>query len=82
MYKSTDGEFHNVNINKMLELKYNPSDLRALHYQISCGNMEMIEVREKVTIALANSEKFLLEAFLKHNSEFQIIQAEEETEEH
>ena len=70
MYKSTDGEFHNVDINKMLELKYNPIDLRALHYQISCATLEMIELKEKVTIALINNEDFLLEAFLKNNSEF------------
>ena len=40
MYKSINGDFHNVDINKMLELKYNPSDLRALHYQISCVTLE------------------------------------------
>ena len=58
MYKSTDGEFHNVSINQMLELKYKPIDLRALHYQISCATLEMIELKEKVTIALINSENF------------------------
>ena len=41
----------------------------------------MIEIKEKVTIALINSENFLLEAFLKNNSEFQIIQDEEEADE-
>ena len=81
IYKSTDGEFHNVSINQMLELGYKPNDLRALHYQISCATLEMIELKEKVTIALLKGEDFLLEAFLKNNSEFQVIQAEEEKEE-
>ena len=63
----------------MLELRYKPNDLRALHYQISCATLEMIELKEKVTIALLKGEDFLLEAFLKNNSEFQVIQAEEET---
>ena len=37
IYKSTDGEFHNISINQMLELRYKPNGLRALHYQISCA---------------------------------------------
>ena len=73
------GKFHNVSINQIMELKYQPNDLRALHYQISCATLEMIELKEKVTIALLKGEDFLLEAFLKNNSEFQVIQAEEET---
>ena len=56
IYKSTDGEFHNVSINQMLELRYNLNDLRALHYQISCATLEMIELKEKVTIALLKGE--------------------------
>ena len=63
----------------MLELRYKPNDLRVLHYQISCATLEIIEMKEKVTFALINSEKFLLESFLKNNSELQVIQAEEET---
>ena len=54
----------------MLELKYQPNDLRALHYQISCATLELIELKEKVTIALLKGEDFLVEAFLKNNSEF------------
>ena len=70
IYKSIDGEFHNVSINQMLELWYKPNDLRALHYQISCATLEMIELKKKVTIALVKGEDFLLEAFLKNNLEF------------
>ena len=81
IYKSTDGEFHYVSINQMLELRYKPNDLRALHYQISCATLEMIKLKEKVIISLIKEEYFLQEAFLKNNSEFQIIQAEKETEE-
>ena len=81
IYKSTDAEFHNVSINQMLELNYKTNDLRALHYQISCATLEMIELKEKVTIALLKGEDFLLEAFFKNNSKFQVIQAEEEREE-
>ena len=81
IYKSTDGESHNVSINQMLELKYKPNDLRGLHYQISCATLEMIELKEEVTIVLLKGEDFLLEAFLTNNSEFQVIQAEEETKE-
>ena len=37
---SIDGfKFHDVSINQMLELKYQPNDLRALHYQISCATL-------------------------------------------
>ena len=79
MFKSTDGKFHDVSINQMLELEYQSNDLRALHYQISCATLEMTEINEKVTIALLKGGDFLLEAFLKNNSEFQFIQAEEET---
>ena len=65
----------------MLELMYKPNDLRALYYQISCATLEMIELKEKVIISLLNGEDFLLETFLKNNSEFQVIQDEEEKEE-
>ena len=68
IYKSTYGEFHNISINQMLELRYNPNDLRALHYQISGATLEMIELKEKVTIDLLKGEDFLLEIFLKNNS--------------
>ena len=81
IYKSTDGEFHNVGINQMLELRYKLNDLRSLNYHISCTTLEMIELKEKVIIALLKGEDFLLEAFLKNNSKFQVIQAEEEIEE-
>ena len=50
MYKSTNGEFHNVSINQMLELRCKAIDLRALNYQISCATLEMIQLKEKVTI--------------------------------
>ena len=63
----------------MLELKYQSNDLIALHYQILCATLKIIELKEKVTIALIKGEDFLLEAFLKNNSEFQVIQDEEET---
>ena len=79
IFKSTDEKFHDISIVKMLEFRYNPSDLRALHYQILCANIEMIELKEKVAIALTISEDLLLEAFLQKNSEFQVIQAEKET---
>ena len=58
IYKSTDGEFHNVSINQMLELRYNPNDKRALHYQISRATLEMIELKENVTIALLKDGRF------------------------
>ena len=58
MFKSTDGKFHDVSINQMLELRYKPNDLRALHYQISCVTLEMIELKEKVTIAMNKGENF------------------------
>ena len=32
MYKSTYDKFYDVSINQMLELRYKPNDLRALHY--------------------------------------------------
>ena len=70
IYKSTYREFHNVSINHMLELRYKPNDLRVLHYQISCATLEIIELKEKVTIVLLKGGYFLLEAFLKNNSEF------------
>ena len=70
IFKSTDGEFHNVSINQMMELRYKPNDIRALHYQISCATLEMIELKEKVIIALLKGEDILLEAFLNNNSEF------------
>ena len=73
MYKFTDGKFHDVSINRRLELRYKLNDLRALHYQISCATLETIELKKKVTIALINSDNFLVEAFLKKNSEFQVI---------
>ena len=31
MYKYTYGKFHDVSINQILELRYQPNDLRALH---------------------------------------------------
>ena len=58
MYKFTDEKFHDVSINQMLELRFKPNDLRALHYQISCATLEMIELKEKVTIALIKGEDF------------------------
>ena len=64
IFKSTDGKFHDLSIVKMLEFRYNPNDLRALHYQILCANIELIELKEKVVIALTRSEDLLLEAFL------------------
>ena len=79
IYKSINGEFHNVSINQILELKYKMNDLRVLHFQIPCATLKMIELKEKVTIALLKREYFQLEAFSKNNSEFQVIQAEEET---
>ena len=41
----------------------------------------MIELKEKVTIDLLKGEDFVLEAFLKNNSKFQVIQVEKETDE-
>ena len=70
IYKSINGEFYNVSINQMLELKYQPNDLRALHYQISWATLKIIELKKKVTTALIKGEYFLLEAFLKNNSGF------------
>ena len=70
MYKYKDWKFHDVSINKMLDLRYKPNDLRALHYRISCATLEMIELKKKVTIALNKGEKFLLEEFMKNNSKF------------
>ena len=58
MFKSTDGEFYNVSINQMLELKYQPNDLGALHYQILCATLEMIKLKEKVIIALIKGKIF------------------------
>ena len=81
IFKSTYGKFHDISIVKMLEFIYNPNDLRALHYQILCANIELIELKEKVVIALTRSEDLLLEAFLQKNLVFQVIQAGEETEE-
>ena len=79
IFKSTDGKFHDIIIVKILEFRYNPSDLRALQYQILCSNIEMIELKEKFASSLTRSEDLLLEAFLQKNSEFQVIQAEKET---
>lgn len=77
-YQGMDGDMHTVDLHNINKFKFRPDQLKSLHYQIICSNLEMIELKEKVGQALAKSEEILLKEFLKTSPEFRRIPKEDE----
>ena len=60
-------------IDQLENFKYGLNELKTLHYQIICANLDMITLKEMVGKALAKSEDMMLEEFIKDNPSFSKI---------